>query len=62
MSNPIQIQIRGTDSVRELWMKTKGVYDMTHAELAIAMCRFVLQREGEFRRFADGASRPRDSR
>jgi hypothetical protein len=59
MSNPIQIQIRGTDSVREWWMQAKGQFDMTHGELAIAMCKFVLQRNGEFRRFNDGAARPR---
>jgi hypothetical protein len=60
MSNPIQIQIRGTSSVREWWMKAKGQYDMTHGELAVAMCKFALQREAEFRRFNEGTGRPRE--
>jgi hypothetical protein len=58
MSRPIQIQIRGEDSVRQKWMEAKGQFDMTHAELAVALCRFALQRKGDFRRSMQGEDRP----
>lgn len=61
MSNPIQVQIRGTDGVREWWMRAKGEFDMTHAELAIALCRFALNRQGDFERFTASEDRPADT-
>lgn len=50
MSNPIQIRIRGDDSVREWWLKTKAEFDMTYGRLAVELCKFALSRKEEFRR------------
>lgn len=60
MSRPIQVQIRGSEKVREVWSDAKGTFDMTHAELAMNLCRFALQRKGDFRRFVQGEERPDD--
>jgi len=50
MSKPVRIRVRGTESVREWWMKAKGTFDLTHAQLALEGARFLLENEQEFRR------------
>lgn len=51
MSNPVRIQIRGDEKVRELWKRVEGKFDDTYAALAKDMCRFVLENEEQFEKF-----------
>jgi len=50
MSNPVKVRIRGTDDMREWWMKAKGTFDLTHGELALEGAKFLLENKREFRR------------
>lgn len=50
MSNPVQLRIRGPDEVRDVWMATKGTFDMTHGEFALEAAKFISEREQEFQR------------
>lgn len=57
VSNPIQIRIRGTQRVRDIWTDAQGKFDMTYAELAINLCRFAMENPDQFKRFSQGESR-----
>ena len=61
MSNPIQVRIRGTEEVREWWLKAKGEFDVTYARLAVELCKFALSRKEEFRRQLKSGERSHDS-
>lgn len=61
MSKPVRIRIRCAKRVRELWMETKGKFDLSHAEFAMEAAQFIQEHENEFRRHLQSEGRTSDS-
>jgi hypothetical protein len=61
MSDPIRIQIRGSEEVRREWQAARGRFDLTHGEMALEAALFAIENEQQFRRHLQADERDSSS-
>lgn len=59
MSKPIQLRIRGTDTVRSKFRQACAKFDLEYGEMALNAAKFVMENEEQFRRFVYEEERSR---